>query len=297
MLSCHTELASPPPRRLYFAAMARPARFLLLGAFAALALAALLGGAWLVASPPRIETAEASLPLPPEPPRFAEGPEADRCFALLRTDAEAAQAFARDWEAQGGADGAQHCAALALLARGDIERAAEQLEALARRSGAGKAARAAVFAQAAQAWLMAAEPARAFAATTLALSLTPDDVELLIDRAAALGTMERFGEAVADLDRALASDPGRPDALVFRAAAWRNLDRAEPARRDVEQALALDPGNAEALLERGILRQLAGDTEGARMDWERAIEIAPHSAAADLAFQNLALNEAGPAAR
>jgi hypothetical protein len=42
---------------------------------------------------------------------------------------------------------------------------------------------------------------------------------------------------------------------------------------------------------------LAGDTEGARMDWERAIEIAPHSAAADLAFQNLALNEAGPAAR
>jgi Tfp pilus assembly protein PilF len=109
--------------------------------------------------------------------------------------------------------------------------------------------------------------------------------------------MGRFREAVVDLDRALASDPERPDALVFRAAAWRNLDRAEPARRDVERALALDAANAEALLERGILRQLAGDTEGARMDWERAIEIAPHSATADLAFQNLALNEVGPAAR
>ena len=283
--------------RLWLTFMAQSVRFLLLGAFAALALSALAGGVWLIASPPRIETAGASLPLPPEPPRFAEGPEADRCLGLLRTDPEAAHAFARTWETQGGAEGAQHCAALALLAQGGIERAAEDLEALARRSGAGKAVRAAVFAQAAQAWLMAGEPARAFAATTMALTLTPDDVELLIDRAAALGNMGRFREAVVDLDRALASDPERPDALVFRAAAWRNLDRAEPARRDVERALALDPANAEALLERGILRQLAGDTEGARMDWERAIEISPHSATADLAFQNLALNEVGPAAR
>jgi tetratricopeptide (TPR) repeat protein len=277
--------------------MVRPVRFLLLGVFAAVVLSALAGAAWMVAAPHPVETIEEALPLPPEPPRFAEGPEADHCLGLLRTDPEAAHAFARAWNADGGGDGAQHCAALAVLAQGEIERAAEDLEALARRSGAGKPARAAVFAQAAQAWLMAGAPARAFAATTMALALTPDDVELLIDRATALGTMGRFGEAVADLDRALASDLERPDALVFRAAAWRNLDRAEPARRDIERALALDPANAEALLERGILRQLAGDTEGARMDWERAIEIAPHSAAADLAFQNLALSEAGPAAR
>ena len=183
--------------------MAMPVRSQLLGAFAAVAIAALAGGAWLVASPGRIEIAEGSLPLPPEPPRFAEGPEADRCLGLLRTDPEAAHAFARTWETQGGAEGAQHCAALALLAQGGIERAAEDLEALARRSGAGKAARAAVFAQAAQAWLMAAEPARAFAATTMALTLTPDDVELLIDRAAALGNMGRFREAVVDLDLSL----------------------------------------------------------------------------------------------
>jgi tetratricopeptide (TPR) repeat protein len=277
--------------------MVRPVRFLLFGVLAGTALSVLAGAAWLASAPAPVETAEDALPLPPEPPRFAESPEADRCLGLLRTDPEAAHAFARAWDTDGGAEGAQHCAALAVLAQGEIERAAEALEALARRSGAGSAARAAVFAQAAQAWLMAGEPARAFAATTLALSLTPDDVELLIDRAAALGTMGRFGEAVADLDRALASDMERPDALVFRAAAWRNLDRAEPARRDIERALALDPGNAEALLERGILRQLAGDTEGARMDWERAIELAPHSATADLAFQNLALSEAGPAAR
>lgn len=277
--------------------MARPVRSLLLGAFAAAALSALAGGAWMLAGPAPVETAGETLPLPPEPPRFVEGPEADRCIALLRTDPEAARNLARDWEKDGGGDGAQHCAALATLALGEVERAAEALEKLARTSRAGNAARGAVFAQAAQAWLMAGDPARAFAATTMALTLMPDDVELLIDRAVALGNLGRYGESVADLDRALAADPERPDALVFRAAAWRQMDRAEPARRDIERALALDPANAEALLERGILRQLAGDTEGARMDWERAIELAPHSAAADLAFQNLALSEAGPAAR
>lgn len=277
--------------------MQRPTRHLLLGAFAAATLAALAGAAWLVATPRPVETAEEALPLPPEPPRLADGPEADRCLGLLRDDAEAAHAFALAWEREGGSEGAQHCAALAILALGDPQRAAERLEALAARSRAGHAARAAVFAQAAQAWLMAGEANRAFAATTLALTLTPDDVDLLIDRAVALGTLGRYAEAVADLDRALAADPQRPEALVFRAAAWRHLDRAEPARRDIERALALEPDNAEALLERGILRQLAGDTEGARMDWERAIELAPNTPTADLAIQNLALNEAGPLRR
>ena len=273
------------------------ARTIRLGAFAAAALAALMAAGWMALAPRAVEVAGEALPVPPQPPRFAEGPEADRCFALLRSDPEAAMAVAAAWQRQGGGEGAQHCAALAVLASGDVARAAEQLEQLASRSRAAPSARAAVFAQAAQAWLMAGETQRAFATTTLALALTPDDVELLIDRAVALGTIGRHGEAVADLDRALTSDPQRPDALVFRAAAWRQLDRAEPARRDIERALALDPENAEALLERGILRQLAGDTEGARMDWERAIELAPHSAVADLAFQNLALNEAGPAGR
>ena len=50
-------------------------------------------------------------------------------------------------------------------------------------------------------------------------------------------------------------------------------------------------------LERGIIRQLRGDTAGARADWERTIEVAPDSSAADLAQQNLALNEAGPRRR
>jgi regulator of sirC expression with transglutaminase-like and TPR domain len=57
------------------------------------------------------------------------------------------------------------------------------------------------------------------------------------------------------------------------------------------------PDSAEALLERGILRQMGGDPAGAQADWERAIALAPDSAAADLARQNLTLNEVGPRRR
>ncbi|MGG5822875.1 tetratricopeptide repeat protein [Falsiroseomonas sp. HW251] len=276
----------------------RPTSPLLLGAFAAVALAALAGGAWLAFGPSPLEIeAEEALPLPPEPPRLADGPEMERCLGMLRGDPEGAREFAQRWAEAEGGEGAAQCGALALLALGEPAPAAERLERLGVASRAGPAARAAVFTQAAQAWIMAGEMNRAFAAATLALTLTPDDTDVLVDRAVALGSLGRFAEAVADLDRALRMDPTRADALVFRAAAWRHLDRAEAARRDVERALEITPDSPEALLERGILRQLAGDTEGARMDWERAVELAPNSATADLALQNLALNEAGPSRR
>jgi tetratricopeptide (TPR) repeat protein len=269
-------------------------RKLVLGACAAAMLAGVATGGWVLLVPRTAQTAEETLPLPPEPPRLADGPEMERCLALLQTAPEDARGFATRWEREGGGDGARHCGALATLALGDAAGGAERLEALARASGAGGAARAAVFAQAAQAWLIARDPNRAFGATTMALTLAPDDPDLLIDRAVALGILRRYREAIADLDRVLAIDAQRPDALVFRAAAWRQLDRFEAALRDVGRALAIAPDHPEALLERGILRQIGGDTDGARADWERAIAVAPNSATADLAAQNLALNEAGP---
>jgi len=234
---------------------------------------------------------------PTDAPRLAEGAEYDRCLAMLRTDPEGARQFADSWEAADGGEGARHCAALALLALGETERAAERLEALAAQSNAAAAARAGIFAQADQAWMLAGQPSRAFAAATMGLTLTPNDTELLMDRAIALGSMKRYAEALKDLDQVLAIDPRRAEALVLRAAAQRHLDRSVLAERDIAAALAIAPDNAEALLERGIIRQLRGETAGARADWERVIALAPHSAAADLAQQNLALSDAGPQRR
>jgi tetratricopeptide (TPR) repeat protein len=270
----------------------------LLGLAAGALLCVLGGTAWLTMLAPPADAAGEAVSPPPTPlARLAEGEAYDTCLAQLRENPEAARERAEVWEVSGGGEAARHCLGLALLALGDARRAAERLEALAARSGAAAAARAGVFAQAGQAWMAAGNAGRAYAATTMGLVLTPDDRELLLDRALALGAMGRNAEALADLDRVLALDPRHVEALVIRAAAMRRLDRAAEAERDVTRALALAPDNAEAFLERGILRQLRGDAAGARAEWERALALAPGSPTADLAQQNLALSEAGPARR
>lgn len=269
-----------------------------------LALAAGGGGAafWMRPPAPQLPRATPAalpdnLPLPPEMPRMADGPEYDRCLSLLRDDPDEAMRFAQAWDATGGGDGARHCIALALLGLGEPDRAADRLERLGASSRAGGLARAAVFGQASQAWMMAGDPNRAFAAVTIALTLAPQDAELLVDRSVVLAAMRRYSESIEDLDSALALEPDRAEAWVLRAAALRHLDRVDQAFVAVERALVLAPDNAEALLERGILRQLRGDVTGARNDWQRAIQLAPDSMAADLAAQNIQLNELGPQRR
>ncbi len=264
----------------------------------AVVLALLAGAAWWQQHDgTATEESDEALPLPPIPPRIAQGPEYERCLAMLNTDPSGARAFADAWVATGGGEGAAHCLALATIALGEPDLGAEMMDRLAARSAAPAAARASVYGQAGQAWLMAGAADRALASTTLALSMTPDDADLLIDRSIAAATMDRYQDAVDDLTHALDVDPRRTDALVFRAAAWRHLNQLGLAQDDVDRAFVLDAENPDALLERGILRQRQGDRAGARRDWEQAIALAPDTATSDLAQQNLALLDAGPERR
>jgi tetratricopeptide (TPR) repeat protein len=252
------------------------------------------GGAWWWLSAPG---PEAPLPTPPEPPRLSEAPEYGRCLDMLEDDPQGAFSLAESWTMEGGGEAAAHCAALATLTLGEAERAAEALERIAARSEAGLAARAAVFGQAGEAWIAAGRPQRAHAALTLALALVPADATLLAARASASLTLDRPTEALADLDRAVGADSSQVESWVLRASALRRLERVAPAADSIARALQLDPTNVEALLERGIIRQVQGDAAGARTDWERVVELEPDGAAADLAAQNMALIEAGPATR
>ena len=187
-----------------------------------------------------------------------------------------------------------HCQALAQIELGNTADGADMLERLADAEKAPDLTRAAVYGQAVQAWQMAGQPARAFDAATLALALSPNDPDLMIDRALAEGAMQRYHEAIDDLSHALDIDPRRAEAFVLRASAWRRLNNLEVATSDIEHALAINPDSAEALLERGILRQRTGNQADAREDWQRVINLAPDSTAADLAQQDLALLDAGP---
>jgi tetratricopeptide (TPR) repeat protein len=279
--------------------MARRIPLLAVTAVLAAAVAGGLGAWWTFRGPgPELPVAATdALPLPPEPPRLTDGADYERCLALLREDSEEALRFATAWDATGGGEGARHCQALALIGMGEPDRAAERLERLAIASRAGGAARAAVFGQAAQAWMMAGDANRAFAASTMALTLMPADPDLLVDRSVVLAHLRRYRDALDDLDRVLALDPERAEAHVFRAAALRHLEQLDQAFIAVERGLSLQPDNAEGLLERGIIRQRRGDLTGAQADWRRVIEVAPESVAADLAEQNLSLADFGPARR
>lgn len=271
---------------------------LVLGAVVALGLAVAGGVTWWSYSSPEIESApDDDLPVPPVPPRIAEGEDYDKCLSMVQNDPSGALTFADTWQTAGGGDGAVHCRALAEIELGDPEEGATLLDLLGAKSLAAPAARAAILGQAGQAWMMASTPRHAHDSATKALALLPDDPDLLIDRAIADSSLEHYTEADDDLIRALDIDPRRGDALVLRAAARRHLERLNLASDDVERALELDPEDPDAFLERGILRQRRGDQAGARKDWELAIKLSPDSATGDLARQNLALLEAGPERR
>jgi tetratricopeptide (TPR) repeat protein len=254
-------------------------------------------GWWWPRSPDQQDEASPDLPLPPFPPRIAEGKDYETCLAALADDPAGAAAMADSMLAGGGGDGAAHCQGLALIVTGKPEAGAVVLEALAQRSDAPAMARAVVLGQAGQARLMVAQPDKAAADASDALALSPADTELFIMRATAEAMLERFQDAVADLDAALQVDSSRTDALVSRAVMHRRLNELDLAQADVSRALALDPDSADALLERGILRERMGDRTGARVDWERARRVDPNSTTADLAEQNLSLLEAGPERR
>jgi len=230
-------------------------------------------------------------------PRNAEADAAtyDRCLKLAKQNPGAAQSLARAWHERGGAHPSDHCAAVALVGLRQYKEAATRLEALAQEmTTAPVSLRAEVLDQAGQAWLLAGDPVRAYAAAGEAVSLQPNDPDLRIDRAEAAAAAGYFGKAVADLDHVLKMEPGRVDALIYRASANRALDRLDPALADVEKALAQVPNSVSGLLERGNIRRLKGDLEGAREDWERIGRLAPGSKADMAARANLEHLELGP---
>ena len=243
---------------------------------------------FLIAAWGRTVTAEP--PVQSAAPRdaAAEAATYEHCMKLARQNPGEARNLAQSWHERGGAHPADHCAAVALIGLKRYKEAAIRLEALAQAmTTAPVGLRAEVLDQAGQAWGLAGDAVRAYAAAGAAVALEPNDLDLLIDRAQAAATVGYYDNAVADLDHVLKADPSRVDALIYRASANRALDRLDPALADVEKAITRVPNSAPALLERGNIRRLKGDSDGARQDWERVGQLAPGSQADMAAKANI----------
>ena len=220
----------------------------------------------------------------------AAGPEqryAD-CLATAEEDPSAAYEHASSWDLEGGGDPARHCAAVALIHLGQHAEAAKRLEWLGQTiKSEDLDMRAEAYAQAAQAWLLAGDLDRAYAAQNAGLKLSPDNLELLVDRGITLASAANYRTALADLNQAHKIAPHRADILVYRASVHRYLKAMDAAMRDVQRALNLAPDLQEGFLERGILRRLMGDDDGAREDWMRVLILDEETPAAEKARINL----------
>jgi tetratricopeptide (TPR) repeat protein len=214
--------------------------------------------------------------------------EHDKCVLEAETDPKAALLHAKEWAEQGGGIDADHCAAMALYDMKHYTDAARDFEKVARAMAtATPAAQARVFDQAGLAWLIADRPFSAKTDFDSALRLTPDDPDVLIDRAQALVAVGKFWNAIDDLNRASDLAPNRADIYAYRAAAYRAVNEMEMAREDIARDLTLAPNNPVGLLERGNIRRIDGDLIGARDDWRQVIKIAPKSPEAKAAHENL----------
>jgi tetratricopeptide (TPR) repeat protein len=212
----------------------------------------------------------------------------ERCISLARSNPTAGWERALAWRSDGGGHPAEHCAAVALIGLKQYREAGTRLEKLAQEmTEASAELRGDVLDQAGQAWLLAGNAARAEACLSQAMTLAPNDLDIVTDRATARGALGRNAEAIADLDRVIAADPRRADAFTYRAAANRALQRLDKALADANAALRLTPNSPDALLERGNVLRLKGDTAGARRDWIRVSELAPNSDADTAAKANI----------
>lgn len=209
------------------------------------------------------------------------------CIKLAQLKPEDGFESAIAWRDLGGGEPARHCVAVALISLGKYEEAATRLDALAKDSTAGPGVVAGILAQAGQAWMMADNLEFAWRDQSRALELVPNNPQLWVDRAMALGLAGQYWEAIDDLNAALDLKPDHTEALIYRASAWRLLESYDLAMTDIENVLGRDPQNVQALFERGKLHQIAGDKDLARRDWLTVIELSNGTPVADAAKANI----------
>lgn len=197
-----------------------------------------------------------------------------QCVAMIDTAPGDAYKAALEWIKQADEPGAQHCAALAEVALKRYAAAADRLTRMIEQIQ-NPYESAALLGQLGNVRMLDGKPDLAIRAFDRAIRETPNDAQLLADRARAHAAMKQWAKAVADLDAATQLEDQDPTLMLLFANALREAGKLPEARAAADKTLALAPQDPAALLERGRIRLLADDRAGARADWQAGLTAAP----------------------
>jgi tetratricopeptide (TPR) repeat protein len=224
-------------------------------------------------------------------PAFAaavgDSPATIHCLETVTTNPTAAMAEAEALYQGANTIGSRHCLGDALVAQGEAARGARILDDLAHEVSSSKDVtpeiQGAIWGDAGRAWLEADEIDKALAAFEIAVAKTPQDMELHVDRAVALGNARKYWESIDDLNAAISGGVDTAEVYLLRATAYREVGTAELATDDINRAATKAPDDPNVILERGRIRKLAKDIPGAQRDFLSVMKIAPASDAGNAA--------------
>jgi tetratricopeptide (TPR) repeat protein len=229
-----------------------------------------------------------------------------KCLALGRDDAEAGEAYAREWlaRAKSPADRAapDQCLGLILSDTGDFAGAqAAFADAVAATPAAQGATTVPVMAMAGNAALAAGDAAGALAWFDRALAVkdyadAPARAAILTDRARALVALGRNADAANTLADARKAAPNDAAVFLLSATLARRGHDLAAAQGFIETAGTLDQHDPAIGLEAGVIAVLSGHEGAARKSWNSVIAVAPATAEAETARGYLAQLGPDPAA-
>lgn len=208
------------------------------------------------------------------------------CTALVERSPGDGYKAATAWAKTTDDPGAQHCAALAEVALQRYGDAADRLNRLIDQT-ANPYEAAALLGQLGNVRMLDGKADLAVDAFTRALKNTPNDPQMLADRARAFAALGQWARAARDLDGAVQIDDEDPELYLLYATALREAGKIADARGAVEKALRLAPNAPEVLLERGRIRLIDGDRKGAAGDWKTVADSAPKGPVRDAALASL----------
>lgn len=138
---------------------------------------------------------------------------------------------------------------------------------------------------------------QALAVLTQQLSTSPRDPDALLFRGLTYSRMQRWTEAIADLELAASVAPGYADVWQALGNAYRWSDQAAASADAYGRLAALRPEDPQAHLSRARSLWVAGDREGARLSATRARELgATDAQIGDLATLERTASQGAPTA-